>query len=180
VTGILGLSGSLRKNSFNSALLRAARDIHPDVLRIGSLRDIPLYNADVEAEHFPPSVISLQQQVAAADGLLLSSPEYNNSVPGVLKNAIDWLSRPSGDIRNVFRGKPVAVIGASPGGFGTISAQTAWLPVWRALGARHWSGGRLLVSQAHTRFAQNGELEDQELRERLGAFLAGFMAFCEV
>jgi len=96
----------------------------------------------------------------------------------VLKNAIDWLSRPSGDIRNVFRDKPVAVIGASPGGFGTISAQTAWLPVWRTLGARHWSGGRLLVSQAHKRFA-DGELTDQELRERLEAFLAGFMAFCE-
>lgn len=176
---ILGLSGSLRAGSFNTALLQAARDIHPDAIRIGSLSDIPLYNADVEVERFPSSVEALQRQVALADGVLLSSPEYNNSVPGVLKNAIDWLSRPSADIRNVFRNKPVAVMGASPGGFGTISAQTAWLPVWRALGARHWSGGRLLVSQAHTRFSEAGELSDQELRERLAAFLAGFLAFCD-
>jgi NAD(P)H-dependent FMN reductase len=176
---ILGLSGSLRSGSFNTALLQAARHRYPDALRIGSLRGIPLYNADVEAEGFPSSVEALQRQVAAADGVLLSSPEYNNSVPGVLKNAIDWLSRPSADIRNVFRDKPVAVIGASPGGFGTISAQTAWLPVWRALGARHWSGGRLLVSKAHTRFAESGQVTDQELVERLEAFLAGFIAFCE-
>lgn len=176
---ILGLSGSLRRHSYNTALLRAARALHPEVVRIGSLNDIPLFNADVESERFPSAVEALQRQVAAADGVLLSSPEYNNSMPGVLKNAIDWLSRPSGDIRNLFRGKPVAVIGASPGGFGTISAQTAWLPVWRALGARHWSGGRLLVSQAHTRFAEDGELADEELRARLEAFLAGFIAFCE-
>jgi NAD(P)H-dependent FMN reductase len=176
---ILGLSGSLRRNSYNTALLRAARELHPEVVRIGSLSDIPLYNADVESERFPSAVEALQQQVAAADGVLLCSPEYNNSVPGVLKNAIDWLSRPSGDIHNVFRDKPVAVIGASPGGFGTISAQTAWLPVWRTLRARHWSGGRLLVSKAQTRFAGDGALADQELRERLDAFLAGFIAFCE-
>jgi len=110
---------------------------------------------------------------------LLASPEYNNSVPGVLKNAIDWLSRPSPQIRNVFRDKPVAVIGASPGGFGTVSAQAAWLPVWRTLGARHWAGGRLLVSRAHEVFAETGELTDPDLRERLQTFVSGFAAFCE-
>ena len=179
MTRILGLSGSLRRNSYNTALLRAARDLHPEAVRIASLRDIPLYNADLEAEQFPAAVLSLQQQIAAADGVLVSSPEYNSSVPGVLKNAIDWLSRPSGGIRHIFRDKPIAVVGASSGGFGTISAQTAWLPVWRTLGARHWSGGRLLVSRAHERFAEDGALADQELRERLGAFLAGFISFCE-
>lgn len=176
---ILCLSGSLRRHSYNTALLRAARELHPEVVRIGNLNDIPLYNADVESEGFPAAVEALQQQIAAADGVLMSSPEYNNSLPGVLKNAIDWLSRPSAEIRNVFRDKPVAVIGASPGGFGTISAQTAWLPVWRTLGARHWSGGRLMVSQAHKRFAENGELADKELRARLEAYLADFIAFCE-
>ncbi len=89
------------------------------------------------------------------------------------------LSRPSPQIRNVFRDKPVAVIGASPGGFGTISAQAAWLPVWRTLGARHWAGGRLLVSRAHEVFAETGELTDPDLRERLQTFVSGFAAFCE-
>ena len=176
---ILGLSGSLRKGSFNTALLRAARDLHPQLLHIDSIVDIPLYDADLEAAEFPAVVEALQQKVAAADGLLLASPEYNNSLPGVLKNAIDWLSRPSPRIRNVFRDKPVAVIGASPGGFGTISAQAAWLPVWRTLGARHWAGGRLLVSRAHELFAETGELTDPGFRERLENFVSGFAAFCD-
>lgn len=176
---ILGLSGSLREGSFNTALLHAARDLHPQLLHMGSIVDIPLYDADLEAAEFPAVVEALQQEVAAADGVLLASPEYNNSVPGVLKNAIDWLSRPSPHVRNVFRDKPVAVIGASPGRFGTISAQAAWLPVWRTLGARHWAGGRLLVSRAHELFAETGELTDPDLRERLQSFVARFAAFCE-
>lgn len=176
---VLGLSGSLRAGSYNTALLRAARALHPQTLHIGSIADIPLYNADVESAGFPPSVLALQRQVAAADGVLLASPEYNNSVPGVLKNAIDWLSRPSGDMNNVFRDKPVAVIGASPGRLGTVSAQTAWLPVWRTLGACHWSGGRLLVSGANKLFSQNQELTDPETHKRLDKFIAGFIAFCE-
>jgi NAD(P)H-dependent FMN reductase len=111
--------------------------------------------------------------------LLIASPEYNNSVPGVLKNAMDWLSRPSGDIRNVFRDRPVAVIGVSPGGFGTISAQAAWLPVWRALGARHWSGGRLLVSHARQVFDSDGALVDDDMRQRLETYVRGFIDFCD-
>jgi len=178
VTHIIGLSGSLRKDSYNTALLRAARDLQPQALRIAGIRDIPLYDADLEASGVPLPVESLQRQIAAADGLLLASPEYNNSVPGVLKNAVDWLSRPSGEIRNVFRDKPVAVIGASPGGFGTISAQAAWLPVFRALGARYWSGGRLMVSGARKVFAEQGQLSDAEIRERLAAFVGGFIEFC--
>jgi chromate reductase, NAD(P)H dehydrogenase (quinone) len=179
MTRILALSGSLRKGSYNSTLLRAARELHPQAVRIGSIEEIPLYNADLESAAFPATVERLKQQVVAADGVLLASPEYNNSVPGVLKNAIDWLSRPSPDIHHVFRNKPVAVIGASPGGFGTISAQTAWLPVWRALGARHWSGGRLLVSHAHKKLAEHGMLDDPDLRGRLEAFVSGFLEFCE-
>jgi len=83
-----------------------------------------------------------QAAIAAADGLLLVTPEYNNSIPGVFKNAIDWLSRPPADISRVFGGKPVAIIGASPGGFGTILSQEAWLPVLRTLGTKPWFGGR--------------------------------------
>ena len=174
---IIGLSGSLRKGSYNTALLRAARDLHPEVIRIESIAEIPLYDADLEAAGFPARVEILKRHIAAADGVLLSSPEYNNSVPGVLKNAIDWLSRPSAELRNLFRDKPVAVIGASPGGFGTVSAQTAWLPVWRTLGARFYSGGRLMVSHAQKAFAHDGELDDPDIRERLAAFISGFLAF---
>jgi len=176
---VLGISGSLREGSYNSALLRAARAIYPGRLQIGRIDRIPLYNADVEAAGFPATVEEVKQQVAAADGLLLVSPEYNNSVPGVLKNAIDWLSRPSGDIRNVFRDKPVAVIGASPGGFGTILGQDSWLPVFRALRARHWTAERLMVSHAHDAFDEAGALVDDHLRERLRGFVGGFISFCE-
>jgi NAD(P)H-dependent FMN reductase len=178
MTQILGISGSLRQGSFNTALLRAAQGLRPEVIRIATIEGVPLYNADVEAAKFPPAVAALQRDIAAADGLLLVSPEYNNSVPGVTKNAVDWLSRPSGDIRNVFRGKPVGLIGASPGGFGTILGQSAWLPVWRTLGARHWAGGRLMVSGAERVFDADGRLVDAEIRDRLVAYLRGFIDFC--
>jgi NAD(P)H-dependent FMN reductase len=178
MTHILGIAGSLRQGSFNTALLRAAQALNPDTIRIATIEGIPLYNADVEATAFPAAVIALQQQIAAADGLLLVSPEYNNSVPGVTKNAVDWLSRPSGEFRNVFRNKPVGLIGASPGGFGTILGQNAWLPVLRTLGARHWSGGRLMVSGAQRVFDENGGLVDADIRDRLDVFLRGFIRYC--
>src|SRR5688572_16682637 len=148
---LVGISGSTRRAAFNSALLRAAAAAMPAgaELRIESIAGIPLYNGDEEAAHgIPPAVARLKDAIAAADGLLLVTPEYNNSLPGVAKNAIDWLSRPSADIGRVFGGKPVAVAGASPGGFGTVLSQNAWLPVFRTLGADLWSGGRLLVSRA--------------------------------
>ena len=104
------------------------------------------------------------------------SPEYNNSIPGVFKNAIDWLNRPSSDIARIFRGKPVALIGASPGNFGTILSQAAWLPVLRTLGAEHWAEGRLMVSRAGDMFDGEGNLVDDEVREKLAKYLAGFVA----
>src|SRR6266511_3115755 len=116
---LIGISGSLRRASFNSAILRAAAAVMPSEaeLRIESIAGIPLYDGDVEAEHGVPSVVSkLKDLIAAADGLFLVTPEYNNSIPGVTKNAIDWLSRPPADIPKVFGGKPVAIAGASPGG----------------------------------------------------------------
>lgn len=178
MTRIVGLSGSLRRHSFNSGLLRAAAEAMPEgaVLEIGSIAEIPLYDGDVEAEGIPTPVAALKDKVAAADGLLLVSPEYNNSIPGVFKNAIDWLNRPSSDIARIFRGKPVALIGASPGNFGTILSQAAWLPVLRTLGAEHWAEGRLMVSRAGDMFDGEGNLVDDEVREKLAKYLAGFVA----
>jgi len=144
-------------------------------LEVGSIAEIPLYNGDVEAEGIPAAVAALKEEVVQADALLLVSPEYNNGIPGVFKNAIDWLSRPSSDIARVFGGKPVALIGASPGNFGTILSQAAWLPVLRTLGANHWAGGRLLVSHAGQIFDAEGNLTDDAIRERLRLYLEAFV-----
>ena len=136
---IVGISGSLRRGSFNSMLLRAAVELAPAdaKIEVGSIREIPLYDGDVEAEQgIPKPVQALKDQIIAADGLLLVTPEYNNSIPGVFKNAIDWLSRPPADIARVFANRPVALMGATPGGGGTMLAQTAWLQVLRTLGTR--------------------------------------------
>lgn len=173
---LVGISGSLRRGSFNSAVLRAARELAPadTQLNIESIARIPLYDGDVEAQGIPEAVTRLKDAIAAADGLLLVSPEYNNSLPGVTKNVIDWLSRPPSDIRRVFGGKPVAVAGASPGGFGTILGQSAWLPVFRTLGASFWSGGRLLVSRAESVITADGNITDSATRDSIAKFVGGF------
>jgi chromate reductase, NAD(P)H dehydrogenase (quinone) len=180
VTTIIGIAGSLRAGSLNAALLRAAARAMPSgaTLTISGIGGIPLYNGDLEAaEGIPASVAALKERIAAADGLLVATPEYNNSLPGVLKNAIDWLSRPAADIPRVFGGRRATMIGASPGGFGTVLSQSAWLPVWKTLGVQLWSGGRMLVSRAGTVFDNAGTLTDARIAEQLAAFLAGFVAF---
>jgi NAD(P)H-dependent FMN reductase len=147
-------------------------------IEIASIRGIPLYDGDVEAaDGIPTPVQELKQAIAAADGLLLVTPEYNNSIPGVFKNAIDWLSRPPADIPRVFGRRPVAVIGATPGPGGTGLAQAAWLPVLRTLGTAPWFGGRVLISNAAKVFDDQGQLTDQAVRSRLEAFVNGFSAF---
>ena len=177
MTTILGLSGSLRRASFNSGILRAASELAPSGITVlqGTIREVPLYDADLEAaQGIPPAVQTLQAQLRDADGLLLVTPEYNNGIPGVFKNAIDWMSR--GDGLKAFVGKPVAVIGASPGPFGTILSQNHWLPVLRTLRTRPWLEGRLMVSRAGGVFDAAGTLTDDATRDKLREFLAGFAA----
>jgi chromate reductase len=179
---VVGISGSLRRGSYNAALLRAAATLAPagHDIDVRTIRGIPLYDGDVEAaEGVPAGVTALKDAIAASDGLLLVTPEYNNSIPGVFKNAIDWLSRPPADIPRVFRGKPVALIGASPGGFGTILSQNGWLPVLRTLGAQLWSENRLLVSRAQAVFDAQGTLTDPKIVDALRGYLEGFFAFVE-
>lgn len=179
---IVGIAGSLRQGSCNAALLRAAAALFPpgSALEIASIRDIPLYDGDLEAAAgIPAPVHHLKERIAAADGLLLATPEYNHSVPGVLKNAVDWLSRPPGDIPRVFGGLPVALLGATPGPGGTRMAQAAWLPILRALGTRLWFGEALYVASAAARFDGDGNLSDDSLRARLERFVSGFVAFAE-
>ncbi len=177
---LIGISGSLRQGSFNSALLRAAVELAPSDLHIeiASIRAFPLYDGDVEEQGgVPPAVAELKDRIAAADGLLLVSPEYNNSLPGVFKNAIDWLSRPGKDIPRVFGGKPVGLIGATPGPGGTRLSQTAWLPVLRVLGTRPFFGRMVFIAGAGQVFDQDGTLKDDKTRELVRRYMAGLAEF---
>ncbi len=179
MTKLLGISGSLRRGSYNSALLRAATRLMPaeSTLEVASIRGIPLYDYDVEVQGLPPAVTQLKDAIVAADGVLLVTPEYNNSIPGVFKNAIDWLSRPSADVKRVFGGRAFAIIGASSGNFGTTLSQAAWLPVLRTLGTEPWFGGRLMVARAASVFDESGTLKDATVAEQLRQFLAGYVSF---
>ena len=180
MTRILGISGSLRAGSFYTALLRAAQQVAGDGIAFDAvtLHGIPLYDGDAEArDGLPAAVTTLKDRIVASDGVLLVTPEYNNGIPGVFKNAIDWLSRPAADIARVFGDKPFALVGASPGGFGTILSQNHWLPVLKTLGVQLWAGNRLMVSRAGSAFDADGELVDAKLREQLAGFVQGFATF---
>jgi chromate reductase len=179
---IIGISGSLRRGSFNTMLLRTAVEMAPagTTIEIESIADVPFYDGDVEAEQgIPPSVQRLKDRIAAADGLLLVTPEYNGAMPGVMKNAIDWMSRPASDIGRVFRELPVGIIGASPGPGGSALAQVAWLSVLRILGCTAWFGGRFILARARDMFNAEGRLTDEALRGQLQKFVNGFAEFVE-
>lgn len=174
---LVGISGSLRKGSYNTALLRAAAGLTPEgvALDVVTLEGVPLYDGDLESRGgLPPAVAALKEAIVAADGVLLVTPEYNSGIPGVFKNAIDWTSRPGSDIARVWGGRPVAVIGASQGGFGTVLSQNAWLTVLHKLGAAQWHGAQLMVSRAQGVFDADGALIDDKVRGQLAAFLAAF------
>ena len=179
MTTIVAISGSLREGSLNTKLLRAAQQFAPAGTKIeeASIRGIPLYDGDEETKQFPASVTALKDRVIAADGVLLVSPEYNNSMPGVLKNAIDWLSRPPADIGKVFGGKPFGLIGVTLGMGGTNLGQVAWLPVLRTLGTLFWSGGRLGVPAGGTAFDDSGGLVDPKTKALLEKYVTGFAKF---
>ena len=161
-------------------LLRAAAEAAPAGTSIEeeSIRGIPLYDGDLEEEQgVPTEVQRLKDRIAEADGLLIVTPEYNHSMPGVLKNAIDWLSRPGDDIPRVFGGRSVAIVGATPGPGGTALAQAAWLPVVRQLGMRPWCEGGLLISDAFTVFDIDGRIADASIRKQIRRFVQGFAGF---
>ena len=180
VAKIIGMAGSLRKGSYNASLLRSAALLAPPAIEIeiASIAEIPLYDGDRESgQGIPEPVTLLKDKIAAAAGLLLVTPEYNTAIPGVFKNAIDWLSRPAKDIPRVFGDKPVALIGATPGMGGTRLAQAAWLPVLRTLGTRTWAGKQLYVAGAGQVFDADGALVDEKIRKLLSDFMAGFARF---
>jgi chromate reductase, NAD(P)H dehydrogenase (quinone) len=177
---LLGISGSLREASLNTALLRAATEIKGEGYRLeaATIHGIPLYDGDLEeAEGIPAAVTTLKEKIVAADGVILFTPEYNNGIPGAFKNTIDWLSRPSSDIAKVFGGKAFALVGCSPGNFGTLLSQNAWLSVLHTLGCRVFSEKRLMVSRARTLFDAEGNLTDEATAKRLGDLVAAFARF---
>jgi NAD(P)H-dependent FMN reductase len=180
MTTILAIAGSVRTRSFNRMLLQAAIEVapHEATIETASIKDIPLYDGDLEeTSGVPEAVQGLKDRIAQAHGLLLVTPEYNNSLPGVFKNAIDWTSRPSSDIARVYGGKPVGVIGATPGPGGTAVAQVAWLQVLRTLGTLPFFGARMQVSGAAKVFDEHGKLVDVSVRGQLERYMAGFVQF---
>lgn len=180
MTTILAIPGSWRSGSYNLALARAAQALAPAgcTIELGSIAGFPVYDGDSEAAHgLPAAVAALKDQIADADALLLVTPEYNNSVPGALKNAIDWLSRPAKDIPRVFGDKPTGLIGATPGPGGTRLAQAAWLPILRLLGTRPWFGKSVYLADAGKAFDTDGTLVDERLRGVVAAYMQGFAQF---
>jgi chromate reductase len=170
VVKTLGISGSLRKASFNTAALRAALELVPDgmTLEIADIAEIPLYNEDVKAQGFPPPAQRLREKIAASDALLIATPEYNYSIPGVLKNAIDWVSRPPDP---PVIGKPVALMGASPGLWGTTRAQYHLRQCFVFLNMFPVNKPEVLIPQAGNKFDGEGKLTDQATRDLIAQLL---------
>jgi chromate reductase len=173
---VLGISGSLRKGSFNSAALRAAQALAPHgiAIAIAEIGDFPLYNEDVRAAGFPPSVERFRKQIAAADALLVVTPEYNFSVPGVLKNAIDWASRPP---NQPFAEKPVAIMGASGGPLGTARAQYHLRQVLYGVNAFLVNKPEVFIGQAATKFDDAGNLVDETTKDFIRKLLESLAAW---
>jgi chromate reductase len=176
VTRILGISGSLRERSYNRALLQAARELAPDGVEVEEfdLAAIPLFDPDVEAAGDPAPVAALREAVRNADALLFATPEYNRGTSGVLKNAIDWLSRPA--MASVLRWKPVAVMGASTGRGGTRRAQQQVRDALLFPGAIVLDEPEVAVPLAWERFDEDGRLVDEGVRDSIRVLLEGLVA----
>jgi chromate reductase, NAD(P)H dehydrogenase (quinone) len=172
---ILGFAGSLRQGSYNRAALRAAVELMPagGALETFDLAAIPLYNGDVEAQGVPAAVERFKAAIAAADGLLIVTPEYNYSIPGVLKNAIDWASRPPND--SPLNGKPVAFMGASMGGFGTVRSQLHLRQVCVFTNMYPLNRPEVHISTAQDKFDADGRLTDERTREAIRRLLAALL-----
>jgi chromate reductase len=169
---VCGIAGSLRRDSLNRALLRAAQELAPaelDIRIFDRLAEIPLYNADVEREGDPEPVAAFKRAIAEADALLICTPEYNHGVPGVLKNAIDWASRPARG--SVLDGKPAAIMGASPGVTGTARAQSALRLSFVFTNTPVLPQPEILVYRAAEKFDAEGRLTDEKTREFVGKLL---------
>lgn len=165
---VCGFAGSLREGSYNRALLGAARELAPagvEVSVFDRMDEVPLYDADVEAEGDPDGVRALKGAIDEADALLVVTPEYNHGVPAVTKNAVDWASRPPRP--HVLDGKPTAIMGASTGGLGTVRSQMMLRTSLAALNAPTVSQPQVLVSRAHEKFDGDGRLTDEATRSRV-------------
>src|SRR5437867_2895699 len=163
---VLALSGSLRRDSYNTKLLRAAAELLPEGVELElweGLKSVPPYDEEDDVEPAPAPVAALRAAIAGADAILIATPEYNASIPGQLKNALDWVSRPLA--KNPLRNKPVAVVGASAGAFGAVWSQAELRKVLAAMGARVLDI-ELPVPHAHTRFDE-GQLTDEQIRTSL-------------
>ena len=174
VLNVVGFAGSLRRGSYNRALLRAATELAPPALHIviHELDGIPLYNGDVEAAGAPPSVVQLRDAIRKADGLLIATPEYNHGIPGVLKNTIDWLSRPPRN--SALNGKVAALMGASPGMTGTAGGQSQLRQAFVFTNTYALLQPEVLVGHAHEKFDADGRLVHQATRDFLATFLQRF------
>jgi chromate reductase len=173
---ILGISGSLRSQSHNTNLLRAAAELLPPGVEFelwDGLKAVPPYDQDDDVEPAPEPVEAIRSAIAGADAVLFATPEYNSSVPGVLKNALDWVSRPLKT--NALRNKPVAVVGASTGAFGAVWSQAELRKVLAAIGARVVEGD-VAVGHAPSRFDESGRLTDDQAREQLAEVLLALVA----
>jgi chromate reductase, NAD(P)H dehydrogenase (quinone) len=169
---LLGLAGSLREGSYNRGLLRAARELAPDGVEFEEhdLRGLPFYDGDLEAAGDPESVTELKDAIRRADALVIATPEYNRGIPGVLKNAIDWASRPA--LASPLANKPVAIMGATTGFAGTARAQQQLRDALEFPGALVLQQPEVLVSEAYLRFDEDGDLVDEEVRQQIAELLA--------
>jgi len=173
---ILGIAGSLRRGSFNAATLRVAQELVPSGMMIENfdIAPIPLYNEDVRQESFPAPVEDFRARIKAADGMLIVTPEYNYSIPGVLKNAIDWASRPP---EQPFDGKPIGLMGASVSALGSGRAQYHLRQCFVFLNGLVMNRPEVMISQAQNKFDAEGTLTDQATRDFIGAYLVAFKAW---